>query len=197
MVTHNRLDYTRRTIESLKATVPEARVYIWDNASTEMGMKEYFDTLAKDNSYFIVSSEENLGMGEAVNKLIELVHKTVPKHEWVLIANNDAGYHPGWYEKLLAIYEKYPKVGIMAVWKHTAHGVLQDLGDLIVKDQMPAVGFLMKLSVIDDIGPWVVHGPCSTKGGNGEDVNYCIRAEQKGYWVAAPAEDVADHFDGY
>ena len=79
------------------------------------------------------------------------------------------------------------------MWKHPAHGVQQDFGDLVKKDQMPAVAWLLKPKVIEDIGPMAEHGECLTKGGNGEDVTYCIKAEQKGYWVAGPKEDLEVH----
>lgn len=195
VVTHNRLDYTRRTIESLLRTTPiGTKFLIFDNHSDETGMREYLSSFAIDNPHdaYIVLGDRNLGWGAAVNIMLKEV-----KTDLVLISNNDVVYEDDWYEKLLDLYEKYPQVGIMAVWKHTAHGVKQDLGDLIVKDQMPAVGWLMKMNFINTLAGFPEHGPCSTKGGNGEDVAMCIRTEEFGFLVAAPKEDVAYHIDGY
>ena len=193
IVTHNRLEYTKRTVESLKRTVPYARMFIYDNNSTEEGMSAYL--ISEECPADVFLNHQNEGWGYAVNYLTKFVPNS--GNEIVLISNNDVEYHDGWYERCLALYEKYPNIGILGVWKHIAHGVKEDLGDLIIKDQMPAVGWLFKKQILEDIGPIVEHGPCATKGGNGEDVDYCIRAEQKGYWVCGPKEDVATHLDGF
>jgi GT2 family glycosyltransferase len=142
---------------------------------------------------------ENRGWANAVNAGLRFIFSPPGDYmrNYILLSNNDVEYHPGWYEKALSLYERYPKIGIFAVWKHTAHGVKEDLGDLIIKDQMPAVGWLMKKEVLEDLGDLTENGACDTKGGNGEDVDYCIKAGQKGYWIAAPKEDIAVHIDGY
>lgn len=195
VVAFNRLEYTRRTVRSLAATVPkDTRVILFDNCSTEPGFREYaygeFRQTFPNSKY--VWRVSNAGWGQAVNEAL-----VDAKTEHVLVSNNDVEYKPGWYEECLRLYAKYPKIGVLGVWKHIHHGVLEDKGDLIVKDQMPAVGWLLRRQFIDEMGAFPVHGPCATKGGNGEDVAYCIRAAQKGYMVAGPKEDVATHIDGY
>lgn len=196
VVTHNRLDFTKRTLQSITRTVPHAKILIFDNDSTEAGMKDWFySEFDGKNNVEVVLSGKNIGWGAAVNEAIAYVGVDI--EDYVLISNNDVEYHDGWFEQCLALYQKYPKIGILGVWKHRAHGVRQDLGDILVKDDMPAVGWLLKKSIIDDIGPLSERGPCATKGGNGEDTNYTGRAMEKGYWVCGPKEDVAQHFDGY
>lgn len=201
VVTHNRLHYTQRTIESLNQTVPNSRIVVIDNNSTEAGMKEYLVSLStnfKSKDYglippaFVIFNKENLGWAAAVN--IALKHCIT---EYILVSNNDCIYSPGWYEKCLALYNKYEKIGILGVWKHRSHGVRQDLGDLVIKDDMPAVGWLLKRSLINIVGAFTEKGPCFTKGGNGEDTTYVLRTQEKGFVVAAPKEDVAQHIDGY
>lgn len=194
ITTHNRLDYTRQTIESLFATVPaDTKFFIFDNAS-DKETQDYLSSVCGSTRFnlHLIHSAENLGWGASVNKMLELVDT-----EMILVSNNDVVYHEGWYEKALALYEKYPKIGVFGLWKHVSHGVLEDKGDLIVKDQMPAVSWLFKRSVMNDIGPIPVHGPCATKGGNGEDVGYCIMAANKGYLVCGPKDDLSRHLDGY
>ena len=193
LITHNRLEYTKRTIESLKRTVPHARLCVWVNG-TDQVLKDYVHSVVRDED--VIECDENIGWGKAVNEAMSPMCFD-PKTEYVLLSNNDVEYYDGWYEKCLALYEKYTKIGVLGVWRHTAHGVRQDLGDMMIKDDMPAVGWLMKRSVMNDIGPVAEHGPCPTKGGNGEDSNYTQRAIEKGYWVCGPNPDVANHLDGY
>jgi glycosyltransferase involved in cell wall biosynthesis len=194
---HNRLEYTKRTLESLFASVPWARFFIIDNDSTEAGMYEYLKSVAGKNVKVIMNGN-NEGWGASVNEAIRLMDIEFPiKTEFLLISNNDVVYQKDWFQKLFALYEKYPKVGIMGVWKHTAHGTREDFGDMVSKDNMPAVGWLLKRSVMSRLGFLPEHGPCETKGGNGEDTGYAMRALEQGYLVAAPKEDVAVHIDGY
>ncbi len=197
VIAYNRLDYTRRTLQSLAATLPkdeDIKVTLFDNYSNEAGFQDFafkeFSKMFLHSVYTYRSS--NVGWGKAVNEAMKSVDT-----EYVLVSNNDVVYKPGWLETCIALLEKYPKLGVLGVWKHTAHGVLKDHGDLIEKDQMPAVGWLLRKSFVDEMGPFPEHGPCATKGGNGEDTAYCDRATQKGYMVAGPKDDVADHIDGY
>lgn len=192
VITHNRLEYTKRTLESLMLTVPHAEFIVYDNHSAD-DVRDYLTSLQfAPVKARIILADDNVGWGTAVNYCLRSV-----KTEFILVSNNDVIYQDGWFEKCTALYEKYPKIGVLGVWKHTNHGTREMFADLHVKDDMPGVGWLLKRSVIDIIGAMAEHGPCTTKGGNGEDTSYTRRAHEKGYWVCGPAEDVADHIDGY
>lgn len=195
----NRLDYTKRTLDSLFATCPSNTQYIIvDNNSEGEQMREYLGGLEDLNKHSIHRLNQNLGWGGAVNFGLEIAAaKGCMNDGYILVSNNDVVYGPGWYEKLCFLYDKYPKIGILGAWKHTAHGVLEDRFDMVVKDQMPAVGWLLTTENIKLIGKFPEKGPCATKGGNGEDVEYCIRCAQAGLLVCGPKDDVADHIDGY
>ena len=156
-------------------------------------MSEYFSQLENIQVHFM---GENYGWGKAVNQGL-VFFKNGNMSEYILISNNDVIYHDGWYEKCLQAYEKHPDTGILGVWKHTAHSTIAVDGEYVIRDQMPAVGWLMKRAVIDSVGAFPEHGPCPTKGGNGEDTEYCVRVQQKGYLVAGLKDDVATHIDGY
>ena len=195
IITHNRLDYPKRTLESLLKTVPLASFVVYDNASTD-ATRGYLDYMARihSNINFCVDIK-NLGWGAAVNFVMRAY--PVLDKDYLLISNNDVEYHDRWYEKCLELYIKYPKIGILGVWQHTAHGIREDFGDLVVKDTTPAVGWLLKPNIVKEIGAFPENGPCYTKGGNGEDVGYTIMAQNKGYWVVNPKNDVANHITGY
>lgn len=195
IVTWNRVEYTLKTLKSLLLTVPKAKFIFIDNNSTD-GTKEMFKD-STDTKHTIILRDKNEGWGVAVNEALAYINYHNLKSDYILLSNNDVEYYEGWYEKAMALYNKYSNIGVLGLWKHTSHGVKQDLGDLIVKDQMPATCWLMKPDVLRDIGEVSEHGECLTKGGNGEDVDYCIRAENKGYLIAGPAIDLASHIDGY
>jgi GT2 family glycosyltransferase len=191
VVTYNRLEYSKRTIDSLRKTTPNAEIIVYDNHSTEAGFYEWLLQDGFKHPHQVIMNDKNDGWGKAVNDALRFSNT-----EYILVSNNDVIYHDGWYEKCLQAYKDNLKLGILGVWKHPAHGVLETRGNLVIKDQMPAVGWLLKRSVINDIGAFKENGPANMKGGNGEDVDYCIRTREKGYMVAGLLEDVGKHIDG-
>jgi GT2 family glycosyltransferase len=183
-----------------------ANLYICDNDSTEAGFPEYIyqDVLGKDmfKNVWMDMRKDNQGWGKAVNLSLDNIkhiggRSNFMKSDYVLISNNDVEYNEDWFEKSVELLEKYPQIGVLGLWKHNAHRVLEDKGDLLVKDNMPAVAWLFKTSRLKEQLPFPEHGPCATKGGNGEDTAVCIKAQQKGLWVCGPREDLAVHIDGY
>ncbi len=212
IICYNRLEYTKRTLESLIATVPKAKFIIFDNGSLEPGMQDWLELLTFTRAgqvadLCVVQSTENMGWGKAVNNCLKDIEDDFAicscgnKHDFktpfLLLSNNDVEYSEGWYDKCLQAYEKYPQIGILGVWQHTAHGIKERKEDLLIKDDMPAVGWLVKPEILKMVGPFAEKGPCLTKGGNGEDSNYAHRVQERGFWTACFAEDVATHFDGY
>ena len=194
MTTWNRADYTIKTFKSLLETVPKAKFIIVDNNSTD-GTKELLQQA--DSKHTFIIRDKNEGWGVAINEALAYIDYHNLKADYILLSNNDVEYSEDWYSKAITLYEKYPQIGILGLWKHKNHGVYKDYGDLVTKDQMPATCWLLKPQTIKDLGPLAEHGECLMKGGNGEDVDYCIKAENFGYWVAGPVPDLAQHLDGY
>ncbi len=196
VVTFNRMHYTMRTMASLMKTVPKAKIIIYDNASTDPMLLTYFKELSSthDNIKTIFSST-NEGWGTAINKAMEEI--SCYADDFILLSNDDVEYENDWYDKAIQLYNKYPQIGILGLWKHTSHGIRNDYGDLLVKDEMPAVAWLIKPDIMMQVGAVIEKGPCLTKGGNGEDTNYSQRVQEKGYWVAGSKEDLAIHLTGY
>jgi GT2 family glycosyltransferase len=191
VTTHNRLEHTSETFKTLLPTLPaDTQVVVYDNASEVDTQRLIEECAATYGNITIIEACDNVGWGTSVNRMLPFVTT-----DYVLISNNDVDYFdPDWWPKAKALMEKYPNIGVLGLWRHTAHSTLEDKGDLLVRDQMPAVAWLIRK---DKLLPFSEHGPCPTKGGNGEDVNYCSRVTQKGWWVAAPKEDLARHMDGY
>ena len=196
LVTYNRAEYTVRTFLSLIKTVPNAKFIFVDNASTD-GTREAFEKAGYNKNHVVILKEKNEGWGSAVNEALAYIDFHNLKADYILVSNNDVEYFDDWYQKAWTLYDKYPQIGILGLWKHKNHGVIKDYGDLVTKDQMPGTCWLLRPEVITYLGPMKENGACPTKGGNGEDVYYCIKAEQNGLWVAGPKEDLAIHLDGY
>lgn len=196
IIAYNRLEYTKQTIQSLSETAKSARLIVYDNASEETGLRDYLAQMAHDfKRVTYVKSDSNVGWGKAVNRCLFEIEDL--DTEYVLLSNNDCIYHPGWYENAMAAYAKYPEIGIYGVWKHTAHGIRERKDDILILDDVPAVGWILKRSNIDKIGKVAEKGPCKTKGGNGEDSNYVMRAHELGLWACTPTTDIGLHIDGY
>lgn len=195
LVTFNRVEATRDTLNSLLDTIPTPffNLTIVDNGSSEMGMEELLKQ-HESTGATIIRMPINKGWATGVNTAIE---QGAANTGYTLLINNDVVFKPDWYEKSIKILNTYPDIGVFGLWKHTSHGELSRNKDLIIKDQMPAVAWMFKTSRLKELLPFKENGPCLTKGGNGEDVNVCLTATHKGYIVCGPINDLATHIDGY
>lgn len=199
MVSYQRLEYTKRTLQSILDTtpdVPQCEVVIVDNHSTEEGVVEYLSKMFANNKKLtVVFNPENNGWGSAIN----LVFRTLDwkSFDYILFSNNDVIYKPNWFEEAEKLMTKYPQIGILGLWKHPYHGIKQFLEDLVIKDDMPAVSWLIPRMVVEAAGNFPEHGACKTRGGNGEDSAYAHRVQNLGLWVCGPKEDLSEHIDGY
>lgn len=196
LTTFNRVEYTRRTVGSLiKSGALEKcqRFIVVDNGSTEEGMESFLNSLMQFQKVFIIRRSKNDGWGSAVNDALGL-----SRAEYVFISNNDVEYTPDFMERMFSVYEKNPGIGILGVWRHTAHGFTGYQGnDFLDMTDVPAVGWLIPKDALEKVGMFPEKGPCLTKGGNGEDSDMVQRMKAVGFLVGVPTEDVAIHIDGY
>jgi GT2 family glycosyltransferase len=185
------------------------RFIIVDNASTEDGVKYFLDYLKKKYRAIIVSLPENHGWGSAVNAGIG-----ISMAPYILLSNNDVEYKYDFHRNMLSIFNKAlllppnresKGIGILGAWRHTAHGIVEGgvyNDDFVEMDNVPAVAWMLSKEAMIEIGMLPEHGPCDTKGGNGEDTEYVMRMKDKGYLVGVPKialneETLAHHIDGY
>lgn len=201
LTTFNRLEYTRRTIASLIESGAHGacqRFIIVDNHSTEEGMETFLNHMAYYRKVFVLRRPSNDGWGTAVNDALGL-----SRAEFILLSNNDVEYKQDFYKEMFETYQQLPRIGILGVWRHTSHGfVPQHMGGIQTEwfkemDDVPAVGWLMPKKAMEVVGMLSEHGPCATKGGNGEDTDYVDRMRAAGFLIGVPPTDVATHLDGY
>lgn len=200
----NRLEYLKRTFGSLiqSGAIRDAqRVIIVDNGSTEEGLLQFLYELRQNYGVFLVILPHNEGWGKAVNEAIGL-----SRAEYLFVSNNDVDYNVvDFHKQMIELIDSHDEfglseVGILGVWRHTAHGLVvngihnQYFDEM---DNVPAVGWMMPKSAMQKVGMLPEHGPCLTKGGNGEDTRYVNLMKQAGYLVGVPKNDLAQHLDGY
>lgn len=104
IATYNKLEYTQRCIESIRAyTSPNSyEIIVVDNHSTD----ETVDWLQQQTDIFLISNEDNLGFPKACNQGIEIA-----SGDNILLLNNDTIVTPGWLENLVACLYSSPDIG--------------------------------------------------------------------------------------
>lgn len=163
IVTHNRLDYTKKCLESVfKDNVSEFDLYIWDNASSD-GTKEYLNELKDPRLKEIYFSEVNLGPTAAMNYFwkrsnTELVGKL----------DNDCLISPGWINILSQAHRDIERLGAVACWHFKKNdfdekaayklGKIQKFnGHLIFRHPwVCGSGFIMKRKTYEKYGEWKI-----------------------------------------
>ncbi len=199
MVTYRRFDAFKATVESLLPTLPlDSKLVIIYNQEGKYEDDEryfaYFDTLPE--AVRVLVTGDNEGWGASLNEGLA-VYGDWKEYEYVLELNNDVLFSPDWFAKAEALMVENKQLGILGLWKHTAHGPRMRLPGLIVKDNMPAVAWLFRSLDLLGLLPFPEKGPCKTRGGNGEDTGMVNKAQELGWWVGGPEEDLAEHMDGY
>lgn len=201
LVVWNRKGNTARTIASLinSGAASECdRFIVVDNCSTEEGMYEAMDAIYKDTTglsgkVWLLRRAKNDGWGSAVNDALGL-----SRAPFVLLANNDVDFTPNFHHKMLNVFQNWNgQIGLMGGWRHQAHSVTHPYSDFDEMTDVPAVAWMLDKRAMEKVGMLPEHGPCMTKGGNGEDSAYVQRMKAAGFLAGAIKEDVATHHDGY
>lgn len=98
-LTYNKLEYTKKYIESLYKYTKDFELIIVDNGSTD-GTVDYIKSLQKDNIKLIVNNE-NLGFSKGNNQGLEIA-----SGEYIGFLNNDILLSPDWFEECEKVFEK-------------------------------------------------------------------------------------------
>jgi GT2 family glycosyltransferase/Tfp pilus assembly protein PilF len=206
---YNQLNYTKECIDSIsRNTTGQYEIICIDNASND-GTAKWFNKIVQNNSnYKLICNEENLGFPAAVNQGIKAA-----KGDYILIANNDIVFTPGWLDRMIDLAISDINVGIVGPISNAISGFQLDrdakynnIGDMLKYAQrvrennkgqtidFPRVAFfctLIKKEVIDKIGGLDER----FSPGNYEDDDFCLRAQLAGYKTLI-AKDVFIHHYG-
>ncbi|MHC4396277.1 MAG: glycosyltransferase family 2 protein [Planctomycetota bacterium] len=166
VVTHNRLEYTKKCIPRLlEDTTEQFDLYLWDNASTDETPAYLKNGLNDPRIVEIILSKDNLGQTGAMNYVWS---KT--KAELVGKLDNDCLVTPSWTRIFAQAHSDVPQLGAVACWHFPKdlfdEDVARDNGKIHAFDghqifRHPWVcgsGFLMKRKTYLAQGPWT-NGP--------------------------------------
>ena len=209
IVTYKRFEHFKNTVESLLPTLPAgSRLFVVNNDSSDHQTIEYLEqlstTLPSGVDFDFMTMSMNGGWGASVNAGLArnggvTITQDWRNYEYVLESNNDVIYEPGWFEKTKELMEAHAEIGIFGLFKHPYHGTRKVLSDgLVIKDDMPATAWVMRSKDLSEFLPFPEHGPCKTRGGNGEDVAFRDKVQNAhGRWICGMETDWAHHMDGY
>jgi GT2 family glycosyltransferase len=184
----NQLDYTRRCIESLFATVDvPSRLIVVDNGSND-GTGEYLRGLRPPPLIQVetIHNDANRGYGVAVNQGLKIV--SAP---FVCVLNNDTEFTPRWLSTMIDVTFRDHRIGIVNP-ESSNFGVRPRKGESILdlaKGLEPqrrefeeignCIGFcmLVKRDVLQNVG----HFDESYGNAFFEDTDFSMRAKRAGY----------------
>jgi GT2 family glycosyltransferase/tetratricopeptide (TPR) repeat protein len=197
------LAYTQKCLESLRRNTPQGHeVIVVDNGSSDGTI----DFLRQSSQVRLIENAENRGYPAAANQSIQAA-----RGGYALLLNNDVVVPAGWLGRLLAPFERDPRLGLAGPRTNRISGPQQivvsyrDLADLdrFAADHAgrhagelhPAtrlVGFclLIRREVIDTIGLLDERFGM----GNFEDDDFCRRAIGAGFGAAIVGDAYVHHF---
>lgn len=112
LITYNRKEYTKKTVESLLATidVPYYLVAV-DNASTD-GTQEYLNSLYKRNKLdMVITNPANYYPGKAANIGWEAGLAVYPQATHLMRLDNDMHFEKGWDNYAADYFENIDRLG--------------------------------------------------------------------------------------
>jgi GT2 family glycosyltransferase/tetratricopeptide (TPR) repeat protein len=209
VLVHNQLEHTRRCFGSVRAhTSLPYELIVVDNGSTD-GTVEYLGTIVGEHPRLrVIRNEKNLGFAKGNNQGLARA-----QGDCVLLLNNDTVVTDGWVERLLAVLQQSPDVGIVGPMSNYVAG-LQRVADVPYRTDEELVSFaaewstrhsgksceasrvvgfclLARRAVLDRIG-----GLDERFGtGNFEDDDFCLRAGLAGFQIRV-AQEVFIHHTG-
>ena len=177
--TYNRWDLVKGCVDSIINTtdLSDGEVIVVCNGCTDNTPANVASTYAGKNVYSVYWHKP-LGYSKAVN-----LGMSAATGDVVILLNNDTVLmHPAWLELLLQPFKSTPTAGVTGVIKRYQGG-------------KPWILFFcaaIKREVINTIG---LLDEIFTPG-CGEDIDYCIRAFNKGFTIHQVPEETLNHLNG-
>lgn len=155
-ITHNRLEYTVRAMDSLLRDMDsDYELMIWDNFSTD-GTKDYLLSLRDPRIVEVHFADKNYGALLALNHCWSRA-----KREFLGKVDNDCLVTGGWVKRLMEIHRDVQEAGALACWHFReedfnivhAGWKIREFGRqrIFVHPWVCGTGFIMKRSCFDHV----------------------------------------------
>ncbi len=205
---HNRLDRTRACLESIFANAdssPPFEILVLDDGSTD-GTAAYLASLG--SRVRMIQYSERKTFAEKINAAAPRA-----RGEFLCLLNNDTLVTAGWLENLMARPRTDPRIAVVGNRHLTPETGLINHGGMVINARLCPVHLYRGQPA--DFGPalisrefqiltaacWLISkrtflalGAFDPQFRNGfEDVDFCLRARQKGYKVFYAADSVIYH----
>ena len=197
VLSFNRPEFLHTTIASLKdcTTYPHELIVV-DDGSMERANVEFLMRLyeAKQLSLLILNPGKNQGVGASINKAFHAAHG-----KYLLKLDSDLTSTPFWLEKVVAIMETFPEVGILGLFKYWYDPC--DWRKMLIRKETRD-GVTIEVHE-DQVGSTMVYSrEIYEKYGDfiegsyafGADYMYKMHLKEEGYWIALPTEDLVHNF---
>lgn len=197
ILTFNALEFTQRCLASLRATAPEPiNVFIVDNGSTD-GTREWLAEQA-DPDLFVEFSPVNFGVPGGRNRLKDIILPHLPEDGFIVFADNDLEFCPGWCEHFQDVFAVFPEVGIAGRIGHPIRVDAESRELLPSPEAIPAEVDVASGGFACWIRAATLHAVGDFDERLGifwhEDDDYCVRAIGAGWSVfAVPLAPVLHH----
>lgn len=151
LITHNRLAYTKKTLNYIWATMTEPYfIIVVDNASTD-GTKEYLQNILNRGKIDkVIFNDENYYPGKATNMGW---HEGLEEYDatHLMRLDNDMELREGWYDSVIGYFEAIPELGQLG------------LDNEAIEDPRAALRALEVNGKVINPWPGCVGGPCVVK----------------------------------
>ncbi len=198
--TYNRNDLLNICVDSIRRHTKNYNVVIIDNGSNP----PYDCSHLCDVDLTVLYNNENLGFPKAINQGIK-----ASSGEIVIILNNDCVVTPYWSDRMVKGLEKFDIVGALSNYSAGIQQVfipvynsVEELDESAIKwasafdgkvlETDYVIGFCMafKRSVYDTVGEFDE----SLWPSSGEEIDFCLRAREKGFRVGVCCDVYVHHF---
>lgn len=183
MLTFDRLQYTKEAVSALLKNDSDFHLTLFDNGSTEPGMREYLEHLPEtdDRVIDVHSAGKNLGLSIPTNMLWKQYRDVYP---FIGKIDNDTLIPPDGVKRIMDVMSACPNIHIC----HGHHWLAENFKPRRLKEIDGRVHltakwgggcfYVMRSSIIDDLGY------ISDKHGlMGGWTRYQIRARRRGYGI--------------
>ena len=129
--TWNNADYTIRCFDSVAKNTDNYKI-IWIDNGSEKEEKEKVQKFLEINKipHVAMINDENLGFVKGTNQGMNLAIKDGV--DFVVLLNNDTEVFDGWLERMILVFDKNEKIGIVGSLASPSHG-WQDINNLKIK----------------------------------------------------------------